>query len=358
MTFAFLPLIGIDIGASAIKIAEVGGSGSSRKLKALGMELLAPDAIADGVIQDVEVVETALVSLLQKLNINPLGRRAAVAMPSSRVEIKRVLVEPSKGDLDEVMAHEAEQHFQGDIADLSFQYQELVGWSEAAGKVPILMVGAQRESVDQVIDLIKSVGLRTGVIDCEPLCLLNAMEFSAPNTSKLTAIIDVGSTSSQLALSFQGQILFTRGISIGSTEYTRRIMQELGIDLDSAEAMKLAVSHGYAHTPEPIQALFAALNDSLISEIHSLLQVYFESSLPIPGVQGLSQLYLAGGGARILGLGEAIGRALQVPVQVLNPFNRLKIASKRFDLEYIVNQGHIYSVAVGLALRKHSDDKN
>lgn len=353
MTIPFMPLIGIDIGSSAIKIAEV--ASRSRKLNALGMETLPQEAVVDGLIQDVEVVENTLRTLLHRMNLNPLGRRVAIALPSSKVEIKRVLVEPAGGDIEDIMNHEAEQYFQGDLAELSFEYQELLGWCEEPGKVAMLMVGAQREPIDQSIELIKAVGLRTGVVDCLPMCMTNAFELVHPDSQQMIALIDIGANTTTLAVSFRQQLLFTKAIAMGSAEYSRRMMQDLALPYDSAEAMKLAICQGYSLATEPMVALISSLNDALIQEIVSSLKLFFESSTPIPGVSGIGQVMLSGGGARLLGLEKQMAQTLNVPVVIHNPFSALRINAQQFDLNYLGEKGHIFNVAIGLALRKLDD---
>jgi type IV pilus assembly protein PilM len=348
-----MPLIGIDIGSSAIKIVEV--STRSRKLNAIGMEILPGEAVSDGVIQDIEVVENALRTLLHRMNLNPIGRRASLVLPANKVEIKRVLIEKSSGELDDLMNHEAEQYFQGDLAELSFQYQELLGWCEEPGKVPMLMVGAQRETIDQWVDLVKSVGLRTGVIDCMALCMMNAFESVVPDAHQLVALVDVGASTTVLTLIFRGQLLFTKSFAIGSAEYSRRMMQEMAISLDAAEAMKLAVSQGLALPTAPVQGIIIALNEALIQELASALKLYFENSIPIPGVAGIGQIVLSGGGARTLGLEKQLSEALSLPVQILNPFSSIKVSGQQFDLGYLAEKGHMFNVATGLALRKLND---
>lgn len=357
MTIPYLPLIGIDIGSSAIKVCELAGS-KQRKLKALGLGLLPKEAIVDGMIQDEEMIEDGILSLLDRLKINPVGRRAAIAIPAAHVEVKRILVDLGKGDLEEQMNYEAEQHFQNDIADLYFRYQQLPGWSEDPARVPMILVGGARDTIDQYIQILRAVSLRTGVVDCVQLCLANVFERNYPVENSLSALVNIGSDTSNLTLVCNGQFLYSKIIPIGSDEYTRQIIQNLGMEYDNAEATKLTVSlaPGSMAVPDEMRRIVADLNDAIAAEIQESLKLYFETSIPIPGITGLGSIYLCGGGARTLGLIDALSGVLQVPVQILNPFANVDVNPKSFDIDQILSMGHIYTVAAGLALRRMGDD--
>jgi type IV pilus assembly protein PilM len=357
MTIPFLPLIGIDIGSSAVKVCVLSGS-KQRKLDAIGLQLLPNEAIVDNIIQDEAMIEDAILSLLERLKINPVGRRAAIAIPAAHAEVKRVLVDLGKGDLEEQMNYEAEQHFQNDIAELYFRYQQLPGWSEDPTRLPMILVGAVRDIVDQRIQILRSIGLRTGVVDCNPLCLTNIFGHNYPIKNNLAAVVDVGAEATTLSLVCNGQFLYMKILPIGGEEYTRQLIQNLGMEYDSAEAAKLTVSlaPGTIAIPDEMQRVVGDLNASLAAEIQEGLKLYFESSTPIPGITGLDYVLLCGGGARTIGLADSLAAVLQVPTQIINPFANIKVNPKVFEIDQILSTSHIYSVAAGLALRRMGDD--
>jgi len=69
------------------------------------------------------------------------------------------------------------------------------------------------------------------------------------------------------------------------------------------------------------------------------------------GGLGLGRVYLSGGGARIPGLAEALGRILSVETHVANPFERIPVrpdACVDVELEEVAP---MLLLPVGLALR-------
>jgi type IV pilus assembly protein PilM len=66
---------------------------------------------------------------------------------------------------------------------------------------------------------------------------------------------------------------------------------------------------------------------------------------------GLTRLYTSGGGARIPGLGKALGDRLRLPVQLANPIERLQVADGVFDTMSVDDVAPLLMLPVGLALR-------
>ena len=99
-------LIAIDIGSSAIKVVEMSGK-RQKKLRAMGLEVIPPGTIVDGVIQNQGDVEQVLRDTLRKLKISPRGRRAAVAIGGSSVLIKKLVIVAKGADLGEQVYYEA-----------------------------------------------------------------------------------------------------------------------------------------------------------------------------------------------------------------------------------------------------------
>src|SRR4051812_21764950 len=113
------PLIAIDIGSTAIKVVEMTGT-KQKKLRAIGLEVLPPGVVVDGVIQNQDTVVQVLKELLKKLKISPRGRRAALSLGGSSVMIKKVALmkKEDESDLGEQVFYEAEQQFQTDMDEL------------------------------------------------------------------------------------------------------------------------------------------------------------------------------------------------------------------------------------------------
>lgn len=352
-------LIGIDIGASSVKVVEVAGS-KQKKLKALGLELIPPSAIVDGKIQDEEVVAKVVSDLLQRLKIMPVGRRAAISLYGTAIQVKRLMVDyDSASDIEEQVFYVADQSFDKPVEESYFRYHLMSQTPDENGKVPVLAVTADPELVGEYVEAFSSVGLKVGVVDCDVLCLANMLEYNYPPTGSIVGIFNVGASTCQIVLVGGGQFLYTSDIFIAGDEYSRQITEIFGVNFENAETIKVSASVGQDFVPTEMQSVVDNLNEQVVNELQSAIQFFNDTAdESIQRLAPLSHIFLCGGGAKLMGLGAAIAAKLQVDVQVINPFQRVDIPPKIFDVDYVVTQGHLYSVAMGLALRRFNDHED
>ena len=350
-----LPLIAIDIGSSAIKVLELSG-GRNRKISSIGFETLEPGVVEDGEIANLERVSEILQELLKKLKIFLPGRRAAISMSGSSLLIKRTSIPAVPGaEMDAVIESEAEQVCHGELNDLYWRAKVLSDQPSQEGTLPLLVVAAKRDILEQHIELVRMAGLRTGVVDCDVLSTSNMFEYNYGVSDSVICVVNVGASSSQLSLMHNGAYLYTREIPLGGKDYTATIMESMGVDFENAEAMKLSASQGDSSVPAEVHTVINDFNEQLSSQAHSAIEDFRHtegSSMEIP----MTHAFFVGGGARVLGLDAAFAAALQVPVQLINPFHRIQAKSRKVDLEFLLNQGHLFGVAVGLGLRSMNDD--
>jgi type IV pilus assembly protein PilM len=352
------PLIAIDIGSSAVKVVEVVG-GKEKKLRSLGVETLPAGTVVDGMIQNQDAVIDVLKELLKKQRIQPRGRRAALALSGSSVYVKKVMV-VAKDDvaLGEQAYYEMEQQFQVPMEEIYRAYAKIQAPpTDNPDEKPVLLVAAKREMVEQQISVVRACGMRTGVIECAVLSTANMFEHNYGVVEGLMAIVNVGASLTQVSIVSRGQYVYTRDVPIAGEEYSRRIMEGLNVDHDNAESLKITASQGEGGVPPELLKVLTEVNEQLVTEVQSTVDYFVQSGDLAAQGATLSGIFLTGGGARVLGLDAAMAAGLSVQVHILNPFQRVEVNPKRFQMDYLLMQGHLYGVAVGLSLRSVGDDR-
>ena len=66
----------------------------------------------------------------------------------------------------------------------------------------------------------------------------------------------------------------------------------------------------------------------------------------------MKAVYLCGGGARVPGLAEALGRRLRLPVQLANPLANIRVRDGALDGLVTDEIAPLLMLPIGLALRK------
>lgn len=346
-------LIGIDFGSSAIKIVDISGK-TKPSITAIGTELLPNGAITNGTIKDLEIVTSALQSLIRESKVGS-RRHSAVSVGGSSVIIKRVnFPNVSDDEIHELVEVEAEQHFQHDIRDLHFTSHLLPPLLASSTERSVLLVGVKKNVVSNLITVLKSCNLKLGVIDCEVFALSNMLTYNSPNLKNLVAIIHIGASSTQVIFLANEQFLYNRAIPIGGDYYSQKIAEHLNITPENAEVIKISSSdHPQKLQPE-LEKVVDAVNHRLASEIQVTVDFFLNSDEIARQLGGVAKCFLGGGGSMIPRLRQTLGLVTGLKVEPIKPFENLSL-SKKISESNILKQSPLYGIGVGLALRQLDD---
>src|SRR5260370_5926648 len=144
--------------------------------------------------------------------------------------------------------------------------------------------------------------------------------------------------------------LFTRDVSVGGKQYTDSLQKELDLSFDDAESLKLGRRVGTV-SEDAKMPILQQVTEIIVLEI----QKTFDFFRATAAGEHIERIYVAGGSSKIPGLLEALRQEFSLPVEVLNPFQRILPSSDAVENEIIdLNPGQL-AVAVGLALRSFED---
>ena len=343
-------LVGLDIGSSAVKAAELRRQGRAWTLAAFGAEPLPAGAVDGGAIADRDAVVAAVRRLLEGPAFT--ARSAAVALAGNAVMVRRIsLPAMSREELDGSIYWEARQHIPFPVDEVALDYQVLdaAAGERDAGPTEVLLVAARRDHVAAYADVVERAGCTPAVIDVGVLALSNAYALNYDvNAAAVAALLDVGAASAKVTVVAGSQPLCTRELLLGGRTYMAALRQELGVEAADAEQI-LQGRPAAGLVPEEVSPIIRSVNARLVAEIASTLEL-FRGALPAAGV---GSLVLCGGASRVAGLAGALADGLEVGVAQFDPFRRLGspgVGGRRRE-----EDGPLAAVAVGLALRRAGD---
>lgn len=309
------PIAGLDIGASAIKLVQLDLVPATPAIKALGTIPMPSDAMSGNSIKDPGRVADALRGLWQDAECSCRG--VSVALPGGSVFVKPITVPRLPWtDLREQVLLEAAQYIPYDRNSISIDFQVLRRID--AENLEVLVIAAKNEILSGYLEAIERAGLTTMVVDVDCFALQNCFEYGEPDqVGKNTALVDIGARFSTLHIVRGGSSLRMGDISVG------------------------------AHSMQEAEGGAGALIDELQQQL-SLLCSSEDEEIRLDSVR------LSGGGCLIPGIIEGLSEALQIPVQVLNPYSCLSIPSE-LSATLVEKSAPFMSIAVGLALRCPGD---
>jgi type IV pilus assembly protein PilM len=338
-------LVGVDIGASSIKVVHLKESRRALTIVRYGHIELPRDTIIDGHVMNPSAVTEALQQVFASAKISQ--KEVAVGVYGQSVIVRKIAMPlMTKEELAESIGWEAEQHIPFDIKQMSYDYEVLARFPEEQ-RMDVLLVAAKRDEVSDVATVVRDAKLKPLVVDINAFAMQNALERSlgALPTDRTIAVVDVGAANTTINVLSKGTSAFTREIQTAGATITEEVRKRCNLGWEQAEAYKCGAQGGLV--PQDVNAAIDQACANLAGEVHRSLDFYLATS----GEADITRIYLCGGGASLAPLSRAIEEKSRRPVEVFDPTSAFEIDSK-VDADALRARGSQLAVALGLALRR------
>ncbi len=338
-------LVGVDIGASSIKVVQLKETRKKLQIVRWGWAPLPPQTIIDGHVMNSGVVTEGLARIFHDGKIQQ--RDVAISVYGQSVIVRKISVPMmTPAELDEQIHWEAEQHIPFDIKLMSIDYEVLRRKTES-GQMDLLLVAAKKDEINDYAAILREAKLKPLVVDINAFTIQNIFEhqYALPQDGTI-ALLNVGAAVSSLNVVAKGISAFTREITNAGNAITEEIRKALGCSYEQAEAYKMGGGPTQI-VPQEITQIINQACQGLAGEIQRSLDFYLATS----GEQEISRIYVSGGSAYLAPLVQAIERRARVPVQVFDPMVNLGVDAKYVEEGRIRAMAAQMVVALGLSLR-------
>ena len=341
-------VVGLDIGTSAVRAAELDGKEDAPALGAFSQIGLPPGTIVDGEIVNVMAVADAVRRLWQ--NGKFTSTSVVVGIAGLRA-ITRELDLPWVPDdeIDSAVRFQSEEviPFTPDKTLLSAQVLgESVG-PDGIRTRRVLVAAAHRDLVDGVVGAVEQAGLEVVGVDLVSSALVRGLVDPAKLSEHPEAIVSVGAGLTVVVVHQDGRPQFVRTVGTGGQAVTDAIAGALDIPVPDAESLKRKLD---GSTPQLVSAEKAAkpVVEDLVSEIRNSIQ-YFSSQ---PGRSAVSQILVTGGGAQLRRFVDTLHARTRVPVVPVSPLDRLDMSGLELDDHTMASLRPVMATSIGLSLKE------
>lgn len=338
-------LVGVDIGASSIKVVQLKESRKKFQVVRYGYAPLPPQTIVDGHVMSTGVVVDSLLRIFQEQKISQ--KDVAIGVYGQSVIVRKITVPMmTPAELEEQIGWEAEQHIPFDIKVMSIDY-EVLRKRPDAGQMDLLLVAAKKDEINDYTAIFREANLRPIVVDINAFTIQNIFENQQGLPDEGTvALLNVGAAVSSLNIISGGVSAFTREIANAGNSITEEIQKQCNVPFEQAEAYKCGGGPTQI-VPQEVHEVIQSACDGLAGEIQRSLDFYLATS----GESEISRIYLSGGTAYLAPLCKAIERRARVPVTVFDPMQSLTVDPKFVNEAEMRQRAAQMVVALGLALR-------
>ncbi len=343
-------ILGIDIGASAVKLVQLREAKGVFRLVNMGVRPLPPEAIVDNSIMDASSVVEAIRELVGSLKVKT--RNVATSISGHSVIIRKIsLPVMAEEELESRIQYDAEQYIPFEINEVYLDFQILGEDPNDPSQMKVMLVAAKRDFVNDYLAVFKEAGLNPVVVDVDGFAVQNMFEANyGMGEEEVFGLVNMGAAALNINVIRSGESVFTRDIQVGGNMFNEELQKRLGLSGELAERAKLGESVE-GGDPKVVAEIIADAAENLSQEVQRSLDFFSATSSD----EKVQKLYLTGGISRISQVAVSLKNRLGIPVEVVDPFRGLVVNQKEFDPEYLDAVGPMLSVAIGLAMRRAGD---
>jgi type IV pilus assembly protein PilM len=343
------PLIGADISSSAVKLVELSDAGHGRYvIDRYVIEPISRDAVVEGNIAKVDEVVEAM-----KRAWSAMGTRTkhvALALPASSVITKKISLPKGLSEIDMEIQVEAEanQAIPFALDEVNLDFQVLGAAANSTEDVDVLIVASRKEKVEDRVAVAQASGLKVLVMDAEFNASQTAYEgmlqvLPDGGKNQTVALVDIGATTMHILVFVNNVMVYAREQSFGGMQLTQEIQRRFGMSYEEAEKAKCKGGLPENYALEVLQPF----TETMALEISRALQLFYSST----SYSKMDHIVLAGGGAVIPGLDEAVANRTEASTLIANPFVGMTLSSRVLSAKLAVDAPALM-VACGLAMRR------
>ncbi len=252
--------LGLDIGTSRIKFAEVRAGREGPILLNAGMGMTPRDTIANGVIVDPDTLGGAVRRLLAEHGVRSKKVVSSVASQSSLVVRPIEVPKMTRDELDNTMKWEVDRHIPFAASEVVMSYEPLIPPEELPEEVQnmeVLLAVAQEDMIDAHVQTLFAAGLDPIALDVEPLAAcrslidINQDQGAYDHTY---ALLNIGANTTDLTIIRNGLLSFTRPIPLAGDNITNAVAENLGYEFHEAERAKTEQGKVYVQGAPELEA--------------------------------------------------------------------------------------------------------
>ena len=173
----------------------------------------------------------------------------------------------------------------------------------------MLVVAVKQEWIDTLLEATRSAGLIADRVAPGLIGPVNSFELAMPEvfSSEAVALVDIGFKSSSICIVYEGELILTRVVSIGSDRLTAGLAESMSISYAEAEGIKIGMA-------TEVQSALEGLLSPLGRELRASLD-FFEHQHDRP----IGHVYVSGGLALSGFLLQLMAQEMMMECETLEP---------------------------------------
>lgn len=343
-------ILGIDIGASSIRVVELQKKAPANKLENYG-DISWPFSLEKAnktVVRDIFSLSNQEIAEIIDLILKEAGiltRRVNFSLPDFSTFFLTLDLPPmSEKELPQAVRYEARSYIPLPFSEIVLDWTVVGGNVSSKAKSPlkVLVIAIPNETIHQYQQIASLANLKVNLLEAETFSLARAL---IKDTQEIIGLIDIGFRSTTCNIFEKGVLKISHSFNVAGRELTEACQRSLALDYQEAEQLKKnqgLVTIDVARSN--LRPILLPLVNVILVEIKQVFQNFYQSE-----GKEIEKVILAGGTALMPGLREYFSQELGKEVILADPFSALSYPPVLDDV--LKEMGPSYGVAVGLALK-------
>ena len=343
--------VGLDIGTSSVRAAEMNLGKSPAVLERFGQVALPPGTVRDGEVVDPDTVARAIKQLWATAKFST--KKVVLGVSNQKVIVRQVDLPWLPADeLKKSLAFQVQDFIPIPVDQAILDFHPLEEFTNEQGgrMLRVLLVAASRDMVTAAMEAAQKAGLTPVMVDLTPFAMMRSL---APVESmgfgaEAEALVDVGASVTNIVVHQNGVPRFVRILLMGGNDVTEAVAERMGVSVTEAETLKwqTGMGAGAVEGASPAARVIDQYAGQFLEEIRGSLDYY----LAQPQAARIGRVVVSGGGAQLGGLVNRLGELLRVPVDAGRPLSNVRIGKLGLSPEQLSHVEPLATVPVGLAM--------
>lgn len=331
---------GLDFGSHSIKVLQASKKGNKFVLDSWGIAQTKTNL--DSLSQkDKNSLAENLKKLIKDSKISTSD--VVVALPETKVYSRVIQLPPlSDAELASAIEFEAEQYIPLPLDQVQLEYLVLTKPPKGlvGAKMEVLLIAAQKKAISEFLSILEMAGLVPVAMETEILAASRSLA-NFPDTSLM---VNVGSDSTDLAITKGENLRFVYSLGTGGEVFTRSISQQLSLEMLQAEEYKKAYGLDTSILEGKVAQVLLVPVDQIVKQIQKTINFYLQKNPD----DKISRLIICGGSALMPGIAIYMTKAIGLETVIGNPLVNFitPLPQELLDL------APSFSTCVGLATRE------
>ncbi len=339
---------GLDIGNHSLKLIKLRHLKDGYFLEAAGIKELPAGTMEGSEIKNRDALIDSITTLVNQCDptiVEVVFSMSGHGIISDKCTFK---IDPNE-NAEEMILWEAGQRSPFDVDDITLDYK-ILHRKVQTNEAEVLLVAAKNQIMQNYIDLLYEAGLKPVIVDVVSFAMNNCYaheSLASPSNAGTVALVNIGHNLTNVTFVKDGVYHSSRDISTAGDFFNKTIQRNLGLSADDAMSLLKGRTSQNADL-HAIKQSIAYAAEELVAGI-DLAFSYFKSS---EKSDSIDKIVLSGGGAYIPDITSFLEKHFQTTIELSNPLAILEYDPSLFGAVAPQKISALFTIAVGLALRK------